>query len=44
MEYIVELLLALLWDTTKTLILQWLIDFIKSWWTSRKNSAGLQSA
>jgi hypothetical protein len=36
MEYIIEFVLALLWDATKTLVLQWVIDFIKDWWASRK--------
>jgi hypothetical protein len=39
MEAILEFLLSLFWDTIKTLALQWLIDYFKEWWSSRKSMA-----
>ena len=37
MEMILEFLLALFWDTIKTLALLWVIDYCKGWFASRKS-------
>lgn len=44
MEKVIEIALMVLWDSIKTLILQWLMAKLKEWWESRKDSTGLQYA
>lgn len=39
MEKLLEIVLLFAWDAVKTLILQWLVDCVKDWWSSRKVSA-----
>jgi hypothetical protein len=44
MEKIIEFLLAVFWDSIKTMILQWIIDQAKALWASIKNFAAPQYA
>ncbi len=37
MEAILEFAVMIFWDVIKTLALQWIIDFFKDLWASRKN-------
>jgi len=44
MEKVIEIALMVMWDSIKTLILQWLMTKLKEWWQSGKDSPDFQYA